>query len=121
MPEASPAILGDKIVGARSFKFAFNGSAGASVPKAVIAGSYAIVSSVDVWLTMGLTAASPTAAVPGATQPAAGAENNAMFLPANQQVGLTVPGDLYSIAVLGDGTSGGNLYVSGPFECSTMR
>lgn len=121
MPDATPAILGTVIVGARSFAFAFNGSAGAAVNKAVAKGSYVLRADYPFWIKNALTSGLTDVAVPGTSQPAVGSENSTVFVGAETDYPLDVPADAMSISILGGTTTGGTLRVSGPYQTSVNR
>jgi hypothetical protein len=121
MSTASPAVAGANIQGARSFAFAFNGSGGASVPKAIDYGGYVLCADADFWIKSALTSTTPVAAVPGNTQPAAGSENATIYVPAGTPFALDIIASGMSIAVLGNSATGGTMKVSGPFAFSTVR
>ena len=121
MSQASPAVAGSSIIGARSFAFAFNGSGGAAVAKAIGQGGYYLVADVAFWVKLGLTAATPVVAVPGTTQPAAGSENDTAYVPALTPYPLDVTGAAMSMSVLGATTTAGTLQVSGPMSFSNVK
>lgn len=108
------AVDGTNFGQAGSFAFAFNGSAGASVAKALVVGSYYLLASADVIVTYGVTAGSPAAAALPATQPAAGSPNRSFVVPANVPFAFDLDLASASIAALGYTAAGGTLAVVGP-------
>lgn len=111
----SSAVVGDNIVGARSFGFAVSTSAMAN-GLAVVAGCYSVATTADCWVSVRGTNTA-IAAAPGTTQPAAGSENGALWCPAGVPQPLTFPADGYYVSAISpSGGSSGVVYLSGPIR-----
>lgn len=119
MSANSPAVDGSNYAQSRPLSFAFNGSGGASVGKALAAGSYYFVAeTAGAWCVVGSGA--QTAVVPQTTQQAAThASARHFYCPVGVAVPVDIEGDSWQMAALGATTTAGTLHISGPLGRSS--